>query len=313
MNSYGKTKWVLTLLTLVFTISTAFAQKDGKPYQTKEFNVRETGNLVVETSGGSIDVSAHQSNTVRVEMYVRKNSRWIRPDDDDAREIMEDFKIDISQSGSTVYAKAERDGSISGWFGSSASVSFTVYVPNKTSCDLNTSGGSIRLSGVTGTQDVKTSGGSLNLKDLTGSVEAKTSGGSIKVDQYAGMLHAQTSGGSIHLTDARGTLQVHTSGGSIHLENTGGSIEASTSGGGIHAKVSGLEKYLRLKTSGGSITASIPGGLGLDLDLRGNRVNTKLVNFNGEAEKDRIRGKMNGGGIEVVMSTSGGSVNLDYQ
>jgi DUF4097 and DUF4098 domain-containing protein YvlB len=127
------------------------------------------------------------------------------------------------------------------------------------------------------------------------------------------MLHAQTSGGSIRLTDARGTLQVHTSGGSIHLENTGGSIEASTSGGGIHAKVSGLEKYLRLKTSGGSITASIPGGLGLDLDLKGNRVNTKLINFNGEAEKDRIRGKMNGGGIEVVMSTSGGSVNLDYQ
>lgn len=305
----------IQLLTLAFLLSTSavFAQHDGKAYQTKEFNVREPDNLVVETSGGSIQVSTHQSNVIKVEMYVRKGGDWITPGDDDAKEIMEDFEIDISQSGSTVYARAKRDGSISNWFGSTASISFTVYVPGKTSCDLNTSGGSIQLSGVTGTQDVKTSGGSLTLKDLTGSVEAKTSGGSIKVEQYAGTLHAQTSGGSIHLTDARGTLQVHTSGGSIHLDNTGGSIEASTSGGGIHAKVSGLEKYLRLKTSGGSITAVVPSGLGLDLDLRGNRVNTKLVNFNGEAEKDRIRGKMNGGGIEVVMSTSGGSVNLDYQ
>jgi DUF4097 and DUF4098 domain-containing protein YvlB len=108
-------------------------------------------------------------------------------------------------------------------------------------------------------------------------------------------------------------MRLNTSGGSIDIDNVKGSVEASTSGGGIRADVTTLDKYLRLRTSGGSITAVVPTGLGLDLDLRGDRVNSKLVNFNGEAEKNRIKGSMNGGGIPVVLSTSGGSINLEYR
>src|SRR5690606_34087835 len=159
----------------------------------------------------------------------------------------------------------------------------------------------------------KTSGGSLNIADIKGNMEAKTSGGSINIDNYAGILDASTSGGSINLKNAKGDLAVSTSGGSIHLEDIKGSLTARTSGGGIRANLASLEKELRLSTSGGSITAVIPGGLGLDLDLKGNRVNTKLTNFDGEVEKDRIKGSINGGGIPVVMSTSGGSVNLEYR
>jgi len=97
------------------------------------------------------------------------------------------------------------------------------------------------------------------------------------------------------------------------LKQVDGSIEASTSGGSIQASVGSLSKYLRLRTSGGSITASIPAGLGLDLNLSGNRFNTRLENFNGKAEDDKVVGSMNGGGIAVIMSTSGGSVNLEYR
>ena len=80
----------------------------------------------------------------------------------------------------------------------------------------------------------------------------------------------------------------------------------------FRADIRSLEDQLTLKTSGGSINAIIPSGLGLDLDLSGNRVNTELQNFSGKSEKNSIQGSMNGGGIEVTMRTSGGSVNLDY-
>jgi hypothetical protein len=298
---------------LITSCSAAPFIKDGDPYLTKEFTLSK-GDLQVKTSGGSITVSAQEGNKVRVEMYVRKNGHWITPRDEKAKEIMEGFDIEVSQSGSRITATVERKNDFSNWFGSNnASISFTVYVPKEMSCNLHTSGGSISLSGVKGEQELKTSGGSLSLNTIIGNVEAGTSGGSINIERYSGRLDAHTSGGSIHLTDAKGELNVHTSGGSIHLDNINGSVEASTSGGGIHANISGLEKYVRLKTSGGGINATIPSGLGVDLDLKGNRVNTKLVNFNGEAEKDRIRGSMNGGGIQVVMSTSGGNVDLDYR
>ncbi|HLT79797.1 MAG TPA: hypothetical protein VKZ86_02140 [Cyclobacteriaceae bacterium] len=296
-------------------VSMSFELPDErKPFTVKKYTLDGPGNLEVRTSGGSISVEGGSGNEARVEMYVRVKGNTITPEHRDAREIMDDFNITIDKSGNTIYAKAERKSSISGWFGNNnASISFVVYAPEDMSCRLNTSGGSIELKGVRGGQKLETSGGSVRVQDVRGNTEARTSGGSIKINSYAGRLSAHTSGGSIDLSNAQGELKVNTSGGSIDISNVKGSVEASTSGGGIRADVASLDKYLKLRTSGGSITAVVPSGLGLDLDLRGNRVNSKLVNFNGEAEKDRIRGSMNGGGIEVVMHTSGGSINLEYR
>ena len=310
---------LFSLLSLVWMMSGACAammEGGDTPFLTKKFTMDAPGDLEVKTSGGSIKVASHPGNEVIVEMYVRQGSRNFENEEEAGMEALEDFKIDIHKpSVQMVSAIAERKNQNQGWFGgnNNVSVSFTVYVPREISCQLHTSGGSITLEGVSGKQDVQTSGGSLSLVDIKGDMNAKTAGGSINIANYAGILNAHTSGGSINLKEAKGDLVVHTSGGSINIENVTGSLDASTSGGSINANFLALEKALKLKTSGGSITAVIPSGLGLDLDLKGNRVNTKLQNFNGEAKKDRIRGSMNGGGIPVVMATSGGSVNLKYQ
>ncbi|MCK5280334.1 MAG: DUF4097 family beta strand repeat protein, partial [Cyclobacteriaceae bacterium] len=126
-------------------------------------------------------------------------------------------------------------------------------------------------------------------------------------------LDGKTSGGSIKLEDIKGDIDVTTSGGGIKISDVQGEVYASTSGGSINADITKLENQLVLKTSGGSVRATIPSGLGLDLDLRGNRVNTSLSNFSGESKSDRVKGTVNGGGILVQLSTSGGSVNLNYQ
>lgn len=314
MKKPSKQFWpMLASLLLMATISMAYKAKDDRPYLVKEFELDAPGQLQVKTSGGGINVFSHQSNKVRVEMYLRKGGNLLEPGDAAAEEILENYELEISQSSNSVTAKAE--GNNSSWFsgGNNVSISFVVYVPYKMSTELKTSGGSIQMKGVYGRHDVKTSGGSLDFFDIQGDLNARTSGGSINIEKYIGALDAHTSGGSIHLQDSEGDLNVHTSGGSININNAKGSVDASTSGGGIHANLNDLTKSLKLHTSGGSITAVVPNGLGLDLDLKGNRVNTKLYNFNGEADKDRIVGSMNGGGIPVVMSTSGGSVNLKYQ
>src|SRR5690606_15115165 len=188
-----------------------------------------------------------------------------------------------------------------------------IYAPYDKPVRLDTIAIANKLKVVRCSQKLQTSGGTIRVQDARSNTEARTSGGSIKINRYAGRLSAHTSGSSIDLSNAQGELKVNTSGGSIDISTVKGSVEASTSGSGIRADVASLDKYLKLRTSGGSISAVVPSGLGLDLDLRGNRVNSKLVNFNGEAEKDRIRGSMNGGGIEVVMHTSGGSINLEYR
>lgn len=308
LRSFFFATWAVIIFSAFASLSSP-----GEPYLVKEFTQNGPGNLDVRTTGGSITVSAHELNTVRVEMYLQVEGKKIAPGDSEGKEILEDFDIDIAQSASTVSAVVEKKNNTKNWGKSHPSISFIVYVPKLVSSKLNTSGGSIRLEGVEGSQDVKTSGGSLSFNNLTGKVEGHTSGGSIDIKNHMGTLNAHTSGGTINLRDSKGELSVHTSGGSINIDNVQGSINASTSGGSIKATLLTLDKQVKLHTSGGSIKAVLPSGVGLDLDLTGEKVNSKLQDFNGQADKGRIKGSMNGGGIEVVMSTSGGNVDVEYQ
>lgn len=283
-----------------------------QPYLTKEFTMEGKGDLDVRTSGGSISVAGNNSNKVIVEMYVRQNGKIVDPQDADIRERLEEYRIDISKSSNTVSVIAEKKGTNWGFGKNNLSISFNVSVPEAMSCDLNTSGGSISIERLNGEQSLNTSGGSIKIHEINGNTKARTSGGSINVAGYQGKLDASTSGGSIKMSNSRGDLNVNTSGGSINLDDVAGNVNANTSGGGIKAKILVLESNLTLTTSGGSINAVVPKGLGMDLDLKGNNVNTKLTNFTGEAKKNKIVGSINGGGAKVVMATSGGSVNLDY-
>lgn len=286
----------------------SLAKKNDDPFLKKSFNLG-SGELFVSTSGGSIRVEGSSTNKVEVEMYVKSNKH----SDSKMREILEeDYEISIEKSGSRVEAIAKRTAS--NWSSNGISISFVVYTPKDFACELNTSGGSLKISGVSGrSHELKTSGGSITGEDMSGDLEARTSGGSITVRDFVGDLDAKTSGGSIKLEDINGDIEASTSGGGIRIEDVQGEVYATTSGGGINANINKLDNQLVLKTSGGSVHATIPSGLGLDLDLRGNRVNTSLNNFSGESKSDRVKGTVNGGGILVQLSTSGGSVSLDYQ
>ena len=298
-----------TVLFVIMVASAAFSENKvlDDPYLTKTFNL-SSGELYVATSGGSIRVEGSNSQQVKVEMYVNSN----RHSDKKIREIIEeDYEIRIEKTGSRIEAVAKREGR--GWSWNGISISFIVYTPKNFECDLNTSGGSLKISGVNGSRhELKTSGGSITAEEMSGEMEARTSGGSITVNDYEGDVDLKTSGGSIRLKEILGEIEATTSGGGIRLQDVEGAVYATTSGGSIDAEINKLEDQLVLKTSGGSVHAKIPSGLGLDLDLRGNRVNTSLNNFSGESKSDRVRGTVNGGGILVQLSTSGGSVNLDY-
>jgi len=307
-------KSFFSLLSFILFLACSFsvlAQNNQKPYLTKSFNLTGAGNLITNTSGGSISVTGTSGNSVKVIMYVRPNNSK-NGNEIPSAEALEKYRFDVRQEGNTVYAVAERKDNK--WDNKTAlNVSFEIEVPQNITSKLNTSGGSISLTNVSGKQQASTSGGSLNFQNIKGDVNGSTSGGSIVVSKLDGNLDASTSGGSIKLTEATGALKVSTSGGSITLNKVSGDISAHTSGGSIRADVEKIGKFLTLSTSGGSVHATIPNGLGLDLDLSGNRVKTTVSNFSGTAKDDRIKGSMNGGGIPVKMSTSGGTTELSYR
>lgn len=306
----------ISLIMTLLLIQTSWAMGSSQstdqddPYRIEEFDISTPGNLEVRTSGGHITVEASNSNSVRVEMYVKKNGENLQPQDYD----LDEWDIEISKSGSAVSASAKHKGNNgwSGWNNDRVSISFVVHTPKQISSDLKTSGGHIEVDGLEGNQDISTSGGHLNLANLKGSIEAKTSGGHIDLSNLEGEINVKTSGGHISAETITGTLDAKTSGGHINLGDVSGSVEASTSGGSITADLQIIDQFVDLKTSGGNVDITIPDNVGVDLQLRGTFVQGKLKNFSGEMEKNKVNGQLNGGGPNITARTSGGTVRLSF-
>jgi DUF4097 and DUF4098 domain-containing protein YvlB len=138
-----------------------------------------------------------------------------------------------------------------------------------------------------------------------------TSGGSLHLENLTGDINASTSGGSVIGKTIQGELSAHTSGGNVRLEDLSCSLETSTSGGHIDVAIKEFGKYVTITNSGGNINLQIPNNKGIDLKLRGDKINTAtLTNFSGSVEDDEIDGKLNGGGVPVTVRAGSGRIKL---
>jgi hypothetical protein len=339
--------------TMVFFMAlstmTAVAQKkqDAEPYQVKSLANSGINQVFVNTSGGSITVTGVDPSQARIEVYINPNNNSNVSKEELKQRLDENYTLEISDNNHELRATAKSKKNNMDWR-KAVSVSFSVYVPKLAATNLATSGGSIKLANLTGEQNFATSGGSLNLTNLSGKIKGRTSGGSINVEGCKKDIDLVTSGGSITASNCEGNLSLVTSGGSLKLNNlngnvmattsggsvsgnnitgalnastSGGSvnlkemacnIESSTSAGSIHVDMKAVGKYVKLNTSAGNIDIKMP-LQGLNLDLKGSKVNAVTGNFDGIKEKDKVEGKLNGGGVGVQAHASNGSVSLTFE
>lgn len=275
----------------------------------KSFAVGPGGTLTLDTTRGSIEVRGSEGNRVDVEI-VRKTKT---SDQNKAKEIFGYLRFDFKQTGNDVIIKGIKTTDSNKKL-NTLNVKFILSVPNRYNVDLKTSGGSISVEDLEGTVDIRTSGGSLGLDNIKGPVTGKTSGGSISIGKVDGDVNVNTSGGSIRIGNAYGTVNAHTSGGGITVNEVMGKIQADTSGGSVKAYISQQPKGdCRLKTSGGSITVYLAEGVALNVDAgtSGGSIHTDIpVTNQGKISKRELKAQINGGGPELYLHTSGGSIYI---
>lgn len=144
-------------------------------------------------------------------------------------------------------------------------------------------------------------------------LELHTSGGSLSIEDISGQVNARTSGGSINVGNITGNVKLKTSGGSISTAAIAGNLNAHTSGGSIQTIINKqLSDDAKLTTSGGSITAELIEDIQIDLyaATSGGRVRTDFT-VDGSVKKQSIKGKINGGGPKLTLTTSGGSIKIN--
>jgi hypothetical protein len=335
---------LLSVLQVIFL--NAQNKYEKEPFLTRPLTGESVKFVEVQTSGGSISVAGASSNA-RIEVYISPNNSGDDLSKEEIRKRLDEkYDLDIAVSNNKLTAIAKTKEKINDWK-KALNISFKVYVPQNISTQLTTSGGSIHLTNLSGSQDFTTSGGSLHVDGLSGKVNGRTSGGSIHLENSKDDIELSTSGGSIHAKNNSGNLRLSTSGGSLELKDLKGTIKATTSGGSVIGKdiqgeltattsggniqLAGLScsletatsggnisvafkepgKYVRISNSAGNIALELPKGKGFDLMLEASGIRTDLLeNFNGKMDEDEVRGKLNGGGVPVTVKAGSGRINL---
>ncbi len=305
---------MLRLLVAVLACASFLLAVEPEDHVRKSAQVSSATRLELHVDVGSIRVQGGNGKLVEAEVYFH----GFPPSQAEFDRMRRDFTLDIAQEGSDIRVVGAFH---KGWqpmlavwpsfFGGHSmcrnwqcleyttwlrEVEYRVTVPEKFNADMDTSGGPIFVS------------------RMSGEVHAHTSGGSLHFDSIDGPILGNTSGGSITLEGGKGRAVLHTSGGSIQIRDAAGPIDASTSGGGVTASLLGQPKEeCRLYTSGGSINVSLSRDVRLDLDAStgGGSVRTDFaVPISDERHHSELRVPLNGGGPRLYLHTSGGSISI---
>lgn len=207
---------MIAVLTVAFSLS-GFA-KDGQPTITKIFDLNQPGKLNAVSSGGGVTVQTHDQPQVVIQAFVRKNGKVLAPSDRSLDKVLEDFDIDFSKSGFTITAIVKRKSRMNFWR-NNVGISLTIIVPEEMSCDVSSSGGGLKISGVKGTHDFSSSGGvsavihggdklglDLDLSSGRVNIELHNFSGTSEKDRVKGTMN----GGGI-------PVYAHASGGNVNV------------------------------------------------------------------------------------------------
>lgn len=272
----------------------------------KEFTVKPGKKLTVDLDiGGSIEVRGWEKSTVNITINYSG-----REFDSDA--------VDFRQDDSGIYVNVNN-----GNYYRNKGLEISAQVPEKFDLDLETMGGSIKISNVEGEINGKTMGGSLVLDNLKGTAKMITMGGEIvlKNAELDGQL--KTMGGEVLFEDVVGNIEGISMGGDITFRNVrikegtprwhGGVVKISSMGGEI--KVDDAPMGADVHTMGGEIY------------IKNANIFVKAKTMGGEINIERIDGWINattmGGDVTAVMvgdpaqgkrdvdiSSKGGTIDL---
>jgi DUF4097 and DUF4098 domain-containing protein YvlB len=320
MQAHPRSLGAAALAAGILSVAPAFAE----PYRLeRKFDLATRDRFVLVSEAGGVElrgVAGHQASIVVTSDRADLASRL-------------DFRFD-QEAGRLKVVVERKDKSIASWFQkqSVGKVHIAIEVPRATPVELDSSGGGIDLSGLEATVKASSSGGGVKVADIHGDVALSSSGGGVDVRLVHGAVRLESSGGNVRAESIEGTVYADSSGGSVTLENVSGDIQASCTGGGVHIEgaggrvkagssggpvhvlfAAGNSKGGDIDSSGGGVAATLDSAAGVDVDAAssGGPVDCDLpVTIQGRVSRDRLQGKLNGGGALLRLRSSGGGITI---
>lgn len=129
-------------------------------------------------------------------------------------------------------------------------------------------------------------------------------------------LQIEDTNGAIEASDVRGSHKIETTNGHIKLTRCAGDVNAETTNGGIEADLTAVNtgRGVRLETTNGHISARLPRTMAARVDAANTNgaISSDLpITMVGSHDKHALRGTLNGGGAELRLRTTNGSIHIE--
>ena len=236
--------------------------------------------LRVKVDMGSVVVRGGQQQNITYDIHTHFSSG-------DTHRESDQYKV-------TAYVKGDTAWIVGDWQGGRrprrSSAEFSINVPREMALvKLETEGGNIDTTGVTGRVEAESGGGGMRLDDIGGGINAETGGGSIDVGTVSGDLGLHTGGGSIEVRHANGKIVAETGGGTIRILSGGQGATIETGGGSVEVRQ--CNGRVKVSTGGGSVDLADVGGPA-DIETGGGTIHLTSA-------KGHVHAETGGGGIEL--------------
>jgi Putative adhesin len=189
-----------------------------------------------------------------------------------------------------------------------------VRLPRNADLQLQTSNGAVDVASLNGDIGIHTSNGQIRAEQLSGTMDIGSSNAAIALETLKGTLKVHTSNGAIGATGLDGKCRIYTSNGRIQVSGRFDSLDISSSNGSVTARAesgSNMSSGWTIRTSNSQIDLSVPTDLKATLNASTSNGSITIelpVTVQGIHSRTQLAGTINGGGPELSISTSNGSM-----
>jgi len=290
----------ISFLVIVLIVSSCGSRTTGMVSQVADwtFPANEVKSVTLTNDAG--DIRVRQTTGSNILITATKSARG--NDDLDGVEV-EVQKIVDSITCTLNYLSGS----------TSVSVAFEIQVPPHVSVQVESASGNIMIENYQGTLDVSTLSGTVLMHHVNGEIHAETSNGNIEARDVDGNVNVSSSSGNIVVIySAAPQLMNDPLLLTDVLETWTYSLEPDGTQNSFSPKLPGNGQRI-FENSSGTITLRLPHDLQVDVfaQLFSANFKSEFEQLQGNADKVRYTGHINGGGPLIILTNASGAINVE--